>query len=149
MLLLMWKILIMNFYLSTTSESSRAVLELLLMSGLTAVPDTSQVQTHTHISTHIFPQTNIQTGFCNDPQQQLFGQLLSCDFNTINKKHATVHHMCMEDTKDNKTRTSQNKYHKHVSNPAQSLYPDDYMKPAATHMYCWLLSSLHYPYWLG
>lgn len=51
MLLLMWKILFMNFYLSTTSECSRVVLEILLSSRMRAVPYSSQVQEQTHICT--------------------------------------------------------------------------------------------------
>lgn len=43
---------------------------------------------------------------------------LSCDFDTITKTSYSTPHG-MEDTIWNKTRTSQNKYHKHVSNPTQ------------------------------
>lgn len=109
MLLLMWKILLMNFYLSTTSE-------LLPMSGLTAAPDTNQSGTDT--------QTQAYTCIPTDRHTDRLLQCSSSSFlwvvtSTPLPKQATVHHMRMEDTIWNKTRTSQNKYHKHVSNPTQ------------------------------
>lgn len=144
MLLLMWKILLMNFYLSTTSE-------LLPMSGLTAAPDTNQSGTDT--------QTQAYTCIPTDRHTDRLLQCSSSSFlwvvtSTPLPKQATVHHMAwriqygtkQEHHKINIT----NMYPTQPSSvrPSQDQYLHYGCCDPTTETFC-CYSPPHYPYWLG